>query len=72
MNNNYYQKEISEWENEELIHFLYTKNYNILLELCKKYNLNGYDLFFINDKILKEDFNIFNFHERNSILKLIK
>ncbi len=72
MNNNYYQKEISEWENEELIQFLYTKNYNILLELCKKYNLNGYDLFFINDKILKEDFNIFNFHERNSILKLIK
>ena len=71
-NNYYYQKEISEWENDELIHYLYSKNYNILLELCKKFNLNGYDLFFINEKSLKEDFNVFNFHERHLILKLIK
>jgi len=71
-NNTYYQKEISEWDNSDLINWSYSKNYNILLELFKKHNLNGYDLFFITDKSLKEDFNIFNFHERHSILKIIK
>ena len=53
---NSFQKEISEWSNNELCNWLNSNNYRGIADLFQKYSLTGYDIFYLNDKILKEEF----------------
>ena len=64
-------KEISEWSNSDLCSWLISRNFRGMAELCKSTGLNGYDLFFITGQILKEEFQIKKFHERQSFLRCV-
>jgi cation-transporting ATPase 13A3/4/5 len=67
----YTDKEISEWNSTDLSNWLLDNKYRGISELCQKYNLSGYDLFFITDDILKNELGLSSFHERVVTLKLI-
>ena len=71
MTSSYTEKEISEWNSTDLYNWLLDNKYRGISELCQKYSLSGYDLFFITDDILKNELAINSFHERIVILKLI-
>ena len=66
----YLQKEISEWNTNDLCNWLLANKFRGISELCQKYSLSGYDLFYINDDILKNELGLKSFHERNVALKL--
>ena len=66
----YLKKEISEWNTTDLCNWLLANKFRGISELCQKYSLSGYDLFFINDDILKNELGLKSFHERNVALKL--
>ena len=66
----YVNKEISEWNTTDLCNWLLANKFRGISELCQKYSLSGYDLFFINDDILKNELGLKSFHERNVALKL--
>jgi hypothetical protein len=66
----YLNKEISEWNTTDLCNWLLANKFRGISELCQKYSLSGYDLFFINDDILKNELGLKSFHERNVALKL--
>ena len=68
----YINKEIPEWNSTDLSNWLLDNKFKKISELCKKNNINGYDLFFINEDILKNEFGINSFHERISTLKTLK
>ena len=67
----YTDKEISEWNSSDLSNWLLDNKYRGISELCQKYSLSGYDLFFITDDILKNELGLSSFHERVVTLKLI-
>ena len=66
----YLKKEISEWNTTDLCNWLLANKFRGISELCQKYSLSGYDLFFINDETLKNELGLKSFHERNVALKL--
>ena len=66
----YLNKEISEWNTTDLCNWLLANKFRGISELCQKYNISGYDLFYINDDILKTELNLKSFHERKVTLKL--
>ena len=66
----YLKKEISEWNTTDLCNWLLANKFRGISELCQKYSLSGYDLFFITDDILKNELGLKLFHERNVALKL--
>ena len=66
----YLNKETSEWNTTDLCNWLLANKFRGISELCQKYSLSGYDLFFINDDILKNELGLKSFHERNVALKL--
>ena len=66
----YLNKEISEWNTTDLCNWLLANKFRGISELCQKYSLSGYDLFFIDDDILKNELGLKSFHERNVALKL--
>ena len=68
----YIKKEIPEWSTADLSNWLIDNKCKKIAELFKKYNINGYDLFFINEDILKNEFGLNSFHERISTLKTLK
>ena len=68
----YINKEIPEWSTADLSNWLIDNKCKKIAELFKKYNINGYDLFFINEDILKNEFGLNSFHERISTLKTLK
>lgn len=68
----YMNKEIPEWNSSDLSNWLLDNKFKKISEICKKYGINGYDLFFLNEEILKTEFGISSFHERISILKTLK
>ena len=68
----YLQKEISEWNTTDLCNWLLANKFRGISELFHKYSLSGYDLFYITDDVLKNEFNLKSFHERKVALKLIK
>ncbi len=68
----YLKKEISEWNSTDLSNWLLANKYRGISELCQKYSISGYDLFYINDDILKNEFNLKSFHERKVTSKLFK
>ena len=68
---NYSKKEISEWNTKDLCSWLIDNKYPGISELCQNNSLSGYDLFFINDDILKNELNLNSFHERRVTMKLI-
>ena len=68
----YINKEIPEWNSTDLSNWLLDNKFKKISELCKKNNINGYDLFYINEDILKNEFGINSFHERISTLKTLK
>ena len=68
----YLQKEISEWNTTDLCNWLLANKFRGISELFQKYSLSGYDLFYITDDVLKNEFNLKSFHERKVALKLIK
>ena len=68
---NYSKKEISEWNTKDLCSWLIDNKYPGISELCQNNSLSGYDLFFINDDILKNELNLSSFHERKVTMKLI-
>ncbi len=68
---NYTDKEISEWNSSDLSNWLLDNKYRGISELCQKYSLSGYDLFFITDDILKNELGLSSLHERIVTLKLI-
>ena len=68
----YINKEIPEWTVNDLSNWLLDNKFKKISELCKKNNINGYDLFFINEDILKTEFGLNSFHERISTLKILK
>ena len=67
----YLKKEISEWNTNELCNWLLANKFRGISELFQKYSLSGYDLFYIDDDILKNELNLKSFHERKVALKLI-
>ena len=68
----YLQTEISEWNTTDLCNWLLANKFRGISELFQKYSLSGYDLFYIDDNILKNELNLKSFHERKVALKLIK
>ena len=68
---NYTKKEISEWNTKDLTSWLIDNKYPGISELCQNNSLSGYDLFYINDDILKNELNLSSFHERKVTMKLI-
>ena len=68
----YSKKEISEWNVSDLSSWLLANNFRGISELFQKYSISGYDLFYINDDILKNELNLKSFHERKVALKLVK
>ena len=50
----YLKKEISEWNTSDLCNWLLANKFRGISELCQKYSLSGYDLFYITDDILKK------------------
>ena len=67
----YLKKEISEWNTTDLCNWLIDNKYPGISELCQNNSISGYDLFFINDEILKNELGLSSFHERQVTLKLI-
>ena len=67
----YQQKEISEWNTNDLCNWLIDNKYPGISELCQNNSISGYDLFFIDDKILKNELGLNSFHERKVTMKLI-
>ena len=67
----YLKKEISEWNTNDLCNWLLANKFRGISELFQKYSLSGYDLFYIDDEILKNELNLKSFHERKVALKLI-
>ena len=67
----YLKKEISEWNTTDLCKWLLDNKYPGISELCQNNSLSGYDLFFINDDILKNELGLNSFHERKVTMKLI-
>ena len=67
----YVNKEISEWNTKDLASWLTDNKYPGISELCQNNSLSGYDLFYINDDILKNEFGLSSFHERKVTMKLI-
>jgi len=67
----YLKKEISEWSINDLSSWLKDNKYPGISELCKNNSLSGYDLFYINDDILKNELGLNSFHERKVTMKLI-
>ena len=67
----YLKKEISEWNTSDLCNWLLANKFRGISELFQKYSLSGYDLFYIDDEILKNELNLKSFHERKVALKLI-
>ena len=67
----YLNKEISEWNTKYLTSWLMDNKYPGISELCQNNSLSGYDLFFINDDILKNELGLSSFHERKVTMKLI-
>ena len=67
----YSKKEISEWNTTDLCKWLIDNKYPGISELCQNNSLSGYDLFFINDDILKNELGLNSFHERKVTMKLI-
>ena len=67
----YLKKEISEWTNSDLCGWLTANKFRGISELFQKYSISGYDLFYINDDILKNELGLNSFHERRVALKLI-
>lgn len=68
----YLNKEIPEWNSTDLSNWLLDNKFKKISELCKKFNINGYDLFFINEEILKTEFGLNSFHERITTFKTLK
>ena len=71
MSTSYADKEIAEWNSNDLSNWLLDNKYRGISELCQKYSLTGYDLFFITDEILKNELGLSSFHERIVTKKLI-
>ena len=67
----YSKKEISEWNTTDLCNWLIENKYPGISELCQNNSISGYDLFFINDDILKNELGLSSFHERKVTMKLI-
>ena len=67
----YLKKEISEWNTTDLCNWLIDNKYPGISELCQNNSISGYDLFFINDDILKNELGLSSFHERKVTMKLI-
>ena len=67
----YLKKEISEWSTSDLCNWLLDNKFRGISELFQKYSISGYDLFYINDDILKNELGLNSFHERKVTLKLI-
>ena len=67
----YLKKEISEWNTTDLCNWLIDNKYPGISELCQNNSISGYDLFFINDEILKNELGLSSFHERKVTMKLI-
>ena len=68
----YLKKEISEWNTTDLCNWLLANKFRGISELFQKYYISGYDLFYIDDEVLKNELNLKSFHERKVALKLIK
>ena len=72
MSSSYLNREISEWNTSDLCKWLIDNKYPGISELCQNNSLSGYDLFYITDDILKNEFGLNSFHERKVTMKLIK
>ena len=72
MSTTYLNREISEWNTSDLCKWLIDNKYPGISELCQNNSLSGYDLFYITDDILKNEFGLNPFHERKVTMKLIK
>lgn len=65
-------KEISLWDQQEVINWLQANEMNQFAEIFKSNDLNGYDLCYLTGEDLKTEFKITNFHDRNLILRNIR
>jgi len=68
----YLNREISEWNTSDLSKWLLDNKYPGISELCQNNSLSGYDLFYITEDTLKNEFGLNSFHERQVTMKLIK
>lgn len=65
------QKEISEWNINDLNSYLLANKYRGMADLFLKNSINGYDLFFLTEDKLKNELNLSTFHERQATMKLV-
>lgn len=72
MSSPYNNKEITDWNSSELCLWLSSKNHRNTADICKSNSINGFDIFFLNDSVIKEEFGIKKFHDRQSFLKHIQ
>ena len=68
----YLKREISEWNTTDLSQWLLDNKYPGISELCQNNSLSGYDLFYINNFILKNVLGLNSFHKIKVTMKLIK
>ena len=68
-NNN---KEISKWNNEEVLIFLKEINLSNYSEIFQNNNLTGYDLCTISTEELKNDLKMTKYHDRTLLSRSIK
>ena len=61
--------EISEWTTQELCGYFDENNLSFISDICKAHSLTGADLFAITPTVLKEDFNIKTFTERQMLFR---
>lgn len=60
----YYSKEIPEWSNSDLISYFNTNNLRSIASKMQNNLLTGYDIFYLNPKILKKEIEIKDYHDR--------
>lgn len=68
----YINRDISDQNTTEFSKWLIDNKYPGISELCQNNSLSGYDLFYINNFILKNVLGLNSFHKIKVTMKLIK
>lgn len=64
--------DISKWSIEKVCDWLKEYNLSQYIDNFRTNKINGYDLCFLSNHDLLNEINVTSFHDRNSILKIIR
>ena len=68
----YTHKSVLEWNRDDVLAWLNSKNLTNYTNVFAKSHINGYDLFFITSEDLKTEMGISRLHDRLKILREIR